>query len=892
MIEIYKKDGRLESYEPQKIINAVQKSAERTNQLLTDQEQETLLLKIQNELLTKNVKIIPVQDMHELVQKHLKEVRPDVFEEYYRYRNYKIEQNDLLKNLYDDVNDMKYYGYRENANKDSQLISTRGALMTEKLGKQLMLNYELKPEWREAHERGWLYIHDLGDRIKDTFNCCVFDMKNVLRHKPEKGYAFKLNKMTYQEPKTIRTAFSLVGDLILSASSNQYGGFSCGTIDDTLAPYAERTYHDQLAYFVRQGIDHHKAKDLAYNETMNQIKQGYQSLEYKLNSLSNALGQTPFVSISFGIDTSFWGREITKTILKTRRETDNVVFPKLIFFVHEGLNQKPNTPNYDLYKEALKTSSTRLYPDYVSLNSGHLGDSFRRTGVPNTPMGCVDYSETITWKNIESNITITEPIGDFYSRFQSTQKYQPDSVNFIIDLPEHIYIKDSHNINNDEFFVRCKNIIKNLNQTNWLKIHIQNHEPILLTTTHPLPVYQKGRIFASELKIGDQLYTAQNQLIAITAIEELTITQDSYDVTTESDYFDVSGLISYNCRSFPSDNFFHPETGEEIYTGRANVSVVTLNLTKYALESDGDLNKFEELIQQYTSMAMDINEWYHAKVSNLKGSSNPLFWCEGGAWMSVGYDESVAPIVKGFNASCGYHGMNQAVNALNRKRPEDQQLDPHGFNLNVLNNIREQLNVRKEKTGILHSLYGTPCESLTYTWSKLLKEQYGVIENVTDREYLTNSFHVDVWEHISIPEKIDYEAPFHQISTGGKISYIEAPYGTSLTSLEKIVNYAMDKGMYFGVNIINGHCNDCDERGDFLNECPSCGSKNTTAIYRVCGYIGVLSQDGDFKQNPGKVSEAFERVDHSGYNIKTRKSYAESTGIHTIDEKPTDSFLT
>lgn len=730
-LQIIKKDGTLEPYNDEKIKTAIKKSADRTTKPLTDTQIEKTIKLVETEI--KNLKKIPVQEMHEHVQSGLRSVRKDVYEEYSRYRNYKKENALILNELKAQADGLKYGSYRENANKNSDLIATKRALLSEMTMKKLVMNYELDPALSKAHNDGDIYIHDLGDRWSRTHNCCLFDMANLLRNKPEKGYAFKLNNMEYHEPKSASTALAVMGDLILSASSNQYGGFSVVDIDKIVAPYADKSYNSHLAYFSEKlgaGNDKYKlAKELAKEQTLNELRQGYQSIEYKLNSLSNALGQTPFVTFTFGFDTSFWGREFTKAILNTRLETDNVVFPKLVMYCRKEINTNPDSPNYDLFVLANKCSRHRLYPDYLSFDSGFLAETYERSGKCLGPMGC--------------------------------------------------------------------------------------------------------RSFLSFYK--------------------------------------------------------NPITNEEIYTGRGNVSVVSVHLVKYALESKGSWDKFYELLDKNTKLAIDANQWYHGEVSKLKGSSNPLFWVEGGAWMSVGMDESVAPIVKGFTASIGFVGMNQALRAMGVDTSDHESSQK--IAISILERMNAQINKRKDEDGILYSLYATPAESLCYTFNNIIRDQYGIISGVSDKDYQTNSFHIDVWDHISAPEKISYEAPFHQIAQGGHIGYVELPYGVSTSSLESIIRYAMDKGMYFGINVVSAVCCNCNEHGDFIDDCPNCKSKDINIITRVCGYLAVLKRNGEYRQNPGKIAETMQRVDHSGFGNNHTSSYAENTGVDHITTSKMDQFL-
>lgn len=143
------------------------------------------------------------------------------------------------------------------------------------------------------------------------------------------------------------------------------------------------------------------------------------------------------------------------------------------------------------------------------------------------------------------------------------------------------------------------------------------------------------------------------------------------------------------------------------------------------------------------------------------------------------------------------------------------------------------------------------------------REQYGIIENVTSREYMTNSFHVQVAEDISVPEKINFEAPFHEIATGGRISYCEFPYGVDNNVLKQAIDFAMDKGMYYGVNVISATCGGCNHHGDFDDTCPVCGSEEVTSVSRVCGYLSFGKVKGKSRYNLGKQAEIRERVKHN-----------------------------
>lgn len=295
---VVKKNGSVIDWDEGKIIKAVNLSAERVNEELSPYDEIDLIAEVKRILAqSKKVKdgTVKVADIHDAVEKALIAINEKVHVSYAQYRNYKKEHYESFKELIEESDTLKYGVKTENAVKDSTVISTKAALLNEATMKQLVRQTMLKPEWVEAHDQGYIYIHDLGDLWKDTLNCDLFDMGRLVKNKQwEDGeYAFVLNGEKYHEPKSVLTLFTLMADITLSASSCQFGGFTIPSIDTIASHYAEKTYHNKVAYYVENGIEHHLAKDLAYKETRSQIRQGVQSFTYTLGTCSNALGQTP-----------------------------------------------------------------------------------------------------------------------------------------------------------------------------------------------------------------------------------------------------------------------------------------------------------------------------------------------------------------------------------------------------------------------------------------------------------------------------------------------------------------------------------------------------------------------------------------------------------------------
>lgn len=709
LLIVSKKNGEQVPWSQERIIAAANKASRRVsdkNNRLTDTQTENLLYFIDKEVnRLPNREVISTLEIHDLVLDALQKVNLAVYMEYKAYRKYKEKYIEAFDSAKDFAEKVVYTGDKENANRDSTLNSTKQTLIAEGLMRELMLKFELEPEWARAHQEGWIHIHDLAQRYSSQTNCCLFDMGSVL------SGGFELNGSRYIEPKSVQAAWAVAGDVTLSASSNQYGGFTLAEIDGILAPYAEKTYNKQIETISEQlkdfEVPHSTIEEMAYKNTMREIEQGYQGFETKLNTISNSLAQVPFVTVTFGLKTDFWAKKISETILKIRENGmgENgltAIFPKLVFLSRKEINGAPNSPNYDLYLAAIECSRTRLYPDYLSLDAGNLGEVYDRCSKPVSPMGCRAYLSP----------------------------------------------------------------------------------------------------------------------------------------------------------------FYKPDTGEEVYVGRNNIGAVTLNLPKMAIEANGDIKAFTDLITKYSEMVFAIHEDYYERAGKIKGSSNPLNFCEGGSWMSVGYDEPIAPILKASTASLGYVGLEEVCQSLFGESLIHQQT----FALEIVTLLKKLVDDAREKTGYLFALYSSPAESLIYRFNEINREQYGLIENVTSRDYATNSFHLHVTEDVSVPEKINFEAPFHAIATGGRISYCEFAYGVDSNVLKHAIDFAMSKGMYYGVNVVSATCNECLHHGDFDEHCPKCDSEDITSVTRVCGYLSFGKVKGDSRYNLGKQAEIRDRVKHTiGY---------------------------
>lgn len=328
--------------------------------------------------------------------------------------------------------------------------------------------------------------------------------------------------------------------------------------------------------------------------------------------------------------------------------------------------------------------------------------------------------------------------------------------------------------------------------------------------------------------------------------------------------FERTGKIVYKmgCRAglTPAIN---PYTGEEVYNGRFNIGAITILLPELAMQSKGSIDKFFELYDEAFDVSLKTHEYFYEKIGKKKASSNPLFFVEGGCWLKLKPDEPVKRALELATASFGYIGLHETSLILTGK-PLHKNIE---FCENIMKYMANRVEEAKKKTGHLYALYGTPSEGLSDKLRTAMFNKHGFIEGVTNKEWITNSFHVDVEESITAFEKLDIEARLAHYSPGGQISYTEWNHTDNIEALKTIIRYGMKLGLYLAVNFENGHCFDCGFKGDFSNTncCPNCGSGNITVIDTVCGYLGFRKQNGKTRYNNGKSFETVKRKKH--YNI-------------------------
>ena len=331
MLQVIKKDGTHEDYNVQKVVVAVNKSAYRALVSFTPQEEKEICRLVDKKIKSFGIDKIPIATMHNVVEGALEQIKPEVAKSYRDYRNYKQDFVRMLDDVYKKSQAIMYIGDKENSNSDSALVSTKRSLIFNQLNKELYQKFFLNNNELQACREGYVYVHDMSAR-RDTMNCCLFDIASVL-----KG-GFEMGNLWYNEPKTLDVAFDVIGDIVLSAASQQYGGFTIPQADKILAPYAEKSYAVLIEKYKNLGLEQEKAEQAALADVEEMFRQGFQGWEYKFNTVASSRGDYPFISATFGLASDRFGKMASVMMLEVRRGGQGkktckkpVLFPKLIF---------------------------------------------------------------------------------------------------------------------------------------------------------------------------------------------------------------------------------------------------------------------------------------------------------------------------------------------------------------------------------------------------------------------------------------------------------------------------------------------------------------------------------------------------------------------------------
>lgn len=299
------------------------------------------------------------------------------------------------------------------------------------------------------------------------------------------------------------------------------------------------------------------------------------------------------------------------------------------------------------------------------------------------------------------------------------------------------------------------------------------------------------------------------------------------------------------------------ENDKPVFEGRFNLGVVSLNLPMILAKSRAESKDFYEVLNNYLEMIRNFHKRTYDYIGELKASVNPVAFCEGGLYGgNLKPEDKIKPILPPMTMSFGITALNELQRLYNGKSIRDDGQ----FSLEVMNYINLYIKKIKEEDNILYAIYGTPAESLCGLQVEQFRKIYGIIENVSDKTYVSNSFHCHVSEEMSPIEKQDKEERFWNYFNGGKIQYCRYTLGYNTEAIKSLVLRAMKKGFYEGVNLAMCYCEECGYQQVEMDVCPKCGSEMIAKIDRMNGYLGWTRVHGKTRYNDPKNDEIKDRV--------------------------------
>ncbi|KOE66016.1 anaerobic ribonucleoside-triphosphate reductase [Aggregatibacter actinomycetemcomitans] len=382
---VIKRDGSRISFELQRIVNAIKKAAQAVG-ITDDRYCYAVAQKVSDDIFSHYQQEIDISHIQKIVENHLMASQyPQVARAYIEYRHdrdlAREKRSQLTQEIEGLIEQSNVELLNENANKDAKVIPTQRDLLAGIVAKHYAKRYILPRDVVAAHEKGEIHYHDLDySPFFPMFNCMLVDLKGMLTQ------GFKMGNAEIEPPKSIGTATAVTAQIIAQVASHIYGGTTINRIDEVLAPYVQLSYDKHLKNAAQWNVP--DAQGYAQTLIEKDCFDAFQSLEYEVNTLHTANGQTPFVTFGFGLGTSWQARLIQKAILQNRirglgKNHKTPVFPKLVFTQRKGVNLEPNDPNYDIKQLALECASKRMYPDILNYDQ-----VVKVTGSFKAPMGC------------------------------------------------------------------------------------------------------------------------------------------------------------------------------------------------------------------------------------------------------------------------------------------------------------------------------------------------------------------------------------------------------------------------------------------------------------------------------------------------------------------------
>lgn len=867
-IRVIKKDSTYEDFNPQKIINAVKKSAFRALVVLDDEQCDQIVNAVMNKIKEMNIKDIPISEMHNIVEYSLELINPSIAKSYRDYRNYKIDFVHIMDAVYKKSQAIRYIGDKENANTDSALVATKRSLIFNELNKRLYRKFFMTVPERQACKEGYIYIHDQVARL-DTMNCFDRSTRFITANGIQSFNEFS------------------DGDEIMVPT--HLGNWKKGVVHSYGWQKLQRVYFKRgnsneksvlvtpnHRWILKDGSETTNLKvgdKLIYTPDISSFNEETKSYQCYTNSGDRTWVVTRIEPATLNPKSKVWCLEVeddhsflleggiptgncclfdAKTVLSGGFEMGNVWYnePKTLDVAFDVIGDIIlstasqqyggfTIPEIDKLLIPYAEKSYQLYyTEYLNIID------YDEPGNPEIPQLIHNKADKYAMKKVNR---------EFEQGFQGIEMKLNTVGSSRGDYP---FITMTFGLSTHKF--------GKMASITFLKVHMNgqgkegNKKPVLF----PKLVFLYDKNLHGPGCENEDVFEAGIECSSKTMYPDwLSLTGDGYVASMYKKYGAV--VSPMGCRAFLSPWFerggMNPadENDKPVFVGRFNIGAVSLHLPMILAKSRQEGKDFYEVLDYYLEMIRNIHKRTYDYIGELRASINPVAFCEGGFYGGhLDPKDKIKSILKPMTASFGITALNELQELYNGK----SLVEDGEFAIEVMNYINKKINEFKEKDGYLYAIYSTPAENLCGLQVKQFRAKYGIIEGVSDKEYVSNSFHCHVSENISPIEKQDLEGRFWDLSNGGKIQYVKYPIDYNIEAIKTLIRRAMEKGFYEGANLSLAYCDDCGHQELEMDVCPKCGSKNLTKIDRMNGYLAYSRVHGDTRLNSAKMAEIADRI--------------------------------
>lgn len=813
---------------------------------LSDEDKKAIVAFVSNELAKTDLTDIPIKTMHNLVERALDTYNSEVAKSYRDYRNYKEEFIHILDEVYVASQAIRYIGDKENANTDSALVATKRSLIYKELNKRLYRNFFMTKDEVEACRDGYIYIHDQSDRL-DTMNCFSRDTKFVTVDGVR-----SFNEFNDGDTVKVISHTGAVRDAVVHSYGIQNLQEVTFANDVDVVTVLVTENHRWILH------DGSETTSLEVGDILvdSPLEHDSDTVPWTVVDINSTYRVEEVWCLEVEVDHSFlleWGIPTGNCCLFDIEKVMTGGFEMGNIWYNEP---KTLDTAFDVIGDIILSTASQQYggftvPEVDKILSPYAAKSYKKY--------LAEYDETMADAGI---IAINSEKREAYAMKKVQRDMEQGFQGIEMKLNtvgssrgDYPFITMTFGLSTDVFG-------KMVSKT-FLTVHMNgqgkagNKKPVLF----PKLVYLYDEELNKPGGVNEDVFEVAIKCSSKTMYPDwLSLTGDGYVPEMYKKYGRV--ISPMGCRAFLSPWYERggmspaDENDKPVFVGRFNIGAVSLHLPMILAKARQESRDFYEVLDYYLEMIRNIHKRTYEYVGELKASVNPVAYCEGGFYGGhLKPNEKIKPLLKPMTASFGITALNELQELYNGK----SLVEDGEFALEVLKYINDKVAQFKAEDGYLYAIYGTPGESLCSKQIEQFRKKYGIVDKVSDRPYVSNSFHCHVTEDITPIEKQDLEGRFWNYSNGGKIQYVRYPVSYNIEAVKTLVRRAMKLGYYEGVNLSLAYCDNCGHQELEMDVCPVCGSTDLTKIDRMNGYLAYSRVHGDTRLNAGKMAEIAER---------------------------------